>query len=415
MRQAGSSANILFRAPELRERLGDRAALVFFLMLSSTLRFPMRSPSGSNLYKLVVGVDDSAVDRYWAQAKLPHRRRRTHPGALLRLRAQHQHRKRRRPGREARHHAQQLGRARAARQVRHRAQADSRGPERGQPQSPAHPAQAGAGPKSPGRPEGERARAEMAQRLESSGVQREFYASEIHFGLRYRSPTVIEDPDAAMRPGKPDADWRPAASPATAPRTRGGNASTSTLDLFGHGFVLDSPQCRQIGVLVASRPSASRSAGRVTAGRSVRGSRCRDRRRKAPVVRRGPRHTCPPACAGLSPQPVGRCLATPRPDHAGAGPRTVHGVAATALMMPPTPDTRSPHHGCLLNQQTPASAAMGQAGVAVSRSPFLRKASGFHQAPVWWHARWLSGPSSPALRTIGCSDRRSENRDTETS
>ncbi|WP_319128282.1 FAD-dependent monooxygenase [Streptomyces europaeiscabiei] len=77
------------------------------------------------------------------------------------------------------------------------------------------------------------------------------------------------------------------------------DAGTSTLDLFDHGFLLDSPQCRQIGVLVASRPSASRSAGRVTADRSVRGSRCGDRCRTAPAVRRGPRHLSACSCRAL--------------------------------------------------------------------------------------------------------------------
>lgn len=51
----------------------------------------------------------------------------------------------------------------------------------------------------------------------------------------------------------------------------------------------------------------------------------------------------------------------------------------------------------------------GRAGVAVSRSALLRNASGFHQAPVWWHARWLSGPGPSRLcpgRPFGSGARR---------
>lgn len=299
MRQAGSSVNILFRAPELRERLGDRAALVFFLMLSSTLRFPMRSPSGSNLYKLVVGVDDSAVDRYWAQAKLPHRRRRTHPGALLRLRAQHQHRKRRRPGREARHHAQQLGRARAARQVRHRAQADSRGPERGQPQPPAHPAQAGA------------ARNHLNGRRASGPVRR------WHSGWRAAAYSGSSMPRrstsgcaTARRPSSrtPMRRCAPASRTPTGARQRARLLRRARVVGRQHfhtrpvrprvrpGFSAVPPD-RRPGCVAAVRVEVGRAGH--TAGRSVRGSRCGDRCRTAPAVRRGPRHLSACSCRTL--------------------------------------------------------------------------------------------------------------------
>ncbi len=52
--------NILFRAPKLRDQLGERNALVHFLMLSATLRFPMRAVDGCELYNLVVGADGGA-------------------------------------------------------------------------------------------------------------------------------------------------------------------------------------------------------------------------------------------------------------------------------------------------------------------------------------------------------------------
>jgi flavin-dependent monooxygenase StaC len=51
--------NILFRAPGLRELLGPRAALFYFLMLSPSLRFPMRAIDGQGLYRLTVGTDDT--------------------------------------------------------------------------------------------------------------------------------------------------------------------------------------------------------------------------------------------------------------------------------------------------------------------------------------------------------------------
>ncbi len=48
--------NILFRAPELRERLGERNANFYYLMISSALRFPMRALDGQSLYRLTVGL-----------------------------------------------------------------------------------------------------------------------------------------------------------------------------------------------------------------------------------------------------------------------------------------------------------------------------------------------------------------------
>ncbi|BEK90550.1 FAD-dependent monooxygenase [Nocardia seriolae] len=48
--------NILFRAPDLRARLGRRAAGFYYLMLSDALRFPVRALDGRELYRLTVGV-----------------------------------------------------------------------------------------------------------------------------------------------------------------------------------------------------------------------------------------------------------------------------------------------------------------------------------------------------------------------
>ncbi|MET9633271.1 FAD-dependent monooxygenase [Lentzea sp. NPDC006480] len=48
--------NILFSAPELRSKLGDRSANFYYLMISSALRFPMRALDGDRLYRLTVGL-----------------------------------------------------------------------------------------------------------------------------------------------------------------------------------------------------------------------------------------------------------------------------------------------------------------------------------------------------------------------
>nr|WP_311137751.1 hypothetical protein [Streptomyces sp. I6] len=78
----------------------------------------------------------------------------------------------------------------------------------------------------------------MAGRLASSGARREFDAPQIHFGLRYRSPAIVDDPGVPIRHGRPDADWRPGSEPGHRAAHAWWEASTSTLDLFGQGFVL---------------------------------------------------------------------------------------------------------------------------------------------------------------------------------
>ncbi|SFR03719.1 2-polyprenyl-6-methoxyphenol hydroxylase [Lentzea waywayandensis] len=51
--------NVLFHAPELRERLGDKVANFFYLMISSALRFPVRALDGRGLYRMTVGLQGS--------------------------------------------------------------------------------------------------------------------------------------------------------------------------------------------------------------------------------------------------------------------------------------------------------------------------------------------------------------------
>ncbi|GAB2805105.1 FAD-dependent monooxygenase [Streptomyces daliensis] len=277
--------NILFRAPELREQLGDRAALVHFLMLSSTLRFPLRALNGSDLFNLVVGVDDDTSDSPGAEGTADTTR---HADALSLIREAlavdtpvellsdgewhltHRVADRYRAGNvflvgDAAHtlspsggfglntgiaDAADLGWKLAATLDGWAGQGllDTYETER-RPIAVESLEEANLNLQRTLRrqvppeihldgPEGERARAEMAERLESSGARREFDAPEIHFGLRYRSPAIIEDPDVPVRDGRPDAHWRPGSEPGYRAAHAWWDAATSTLDLFGHGFVL---------------------------------------------------------------------------------------------------------------------------------------------------------------------------------
>lgn len=265
--------NILFRAPELKKRLGDRAALVYFLMLSATLRFPMRSLNGRDLYNLVVGVEDEAADRIDALSLIGDALALDTPVELLsegEWHLTHRVADRYRAGRvflagDAAHtlspsggfglntgigDAADLGWKLAATLngwAGHRlldTYENERRPIAVESLNEANlNLQRTMRRKLPPEvhldgPEGERARTAMAERLEKSGVQREFDAPEIHFGLRYRSPAIIEDHDVPVRHGKPDADWRPGSEPGYRAAHAWWDATTSTLDLFGHGFVL---------------------------------------------------------------------------------------------------------------------------------------------------------------------------------
>nr|WGO49573.1 FAD-binding monooxygenase [Streptomyces lavendulae] len=269
--------NILFRAPGLRERLGDRAALVHFLMLSSTLRFPLRSLDGGDLYNLVVGVDDdttgTTTGRVDARSLIGEALAFDTPVELLgdgEWHLTHRVADRYRAGRvflagDAAHtlspsggfglntgiaDAADLGWKLAATLhgwAGHHlldTYETERRPIAVESLKEAHlNLQRTLRRQVPPEihldgPEGERARAEMAQRLADSGAEREFDAPEIHFGLRYRSPAVVEDPGVPVREGKPDAGWRPGSEPGHRAAHAWWDATTSTLDLFGHGFVL---------------------------------------------------------------------------------------------------------------------------------------------------------------------------------
>ena len=84
-------------------------------------------------------------------------------------------------------------------------------------------------------PEGEQLRSSMAEGMERSNVKREFDAPGVHFGGRYESPVIIPD-------GTPTNDdphqWKQSSYPGCRAPHAWLEPGKSTLDLFGHGFVL---------------------------------------------------------------------------------------------------------------------------------------------------------------------------------
>lgn len=86
-------------------------------------------------------------------------------------------------------------------------------------------------------PAGSRARATMAERLASGGAQSEFDAPEVHFGFRYQSPIVVTG-GAANHTAAASPDWRPGSDPGSRAAHAWLSPGKSTLDLFGGGFTL---------------------------------------------------------------------------------------------------------------------------------------------------------------------------------
>ena len=262
--------NILFRAPQLKEQLGQRNALIYFPMLSSTMRFPMRAVDGRDLYNITVGFNDSASSTQSAMSLVASAIALDTPLEMLfdtewhlTHRVADQFRVERvflvgdaahtlspsggfgmntgicgavdlgwklaaeldewaGPGLLDTYHAEH--RPIAVESLEEANMNLLRTMKRTLPRdlhldSPA----------------GERARAEMAQRLERSDVRREFDAPMIHFGFRYASSIVIPDP-VAPAPASPD--WRPNAVPGSRAPHSWLRAGVSTLDLFGRGFSL---------------------------------------------------------------------------------------------------------------------------------------------------------------------------------
>jgi 2-polyprenyl-6-methoxyphenol hydroxylase-like FAD-dependent oxidoreductase len=262
--------NILFRAPHLREQLGPRNALVYFPMLSSSVRFPMRAIDGRALYNIVVGVDGSEQSTQPAMSLVTSAIAFDTPLEVLfdsEWHLTHRVAEQFRVGRvflvgDAAHTlspsggfgmntgicgAADLGWKLAAEldgwagpglldtyQAERRPIAVESLEEANvnllRTMKRALPPDLHLDS-----PEGERARAEMAQRLEGSDVRREFDAPMMHFGFRYTSSIIVPDP-VAVAPASPD--WRPNAVPGSRAPHSWLRAGVSTLDLFGRGFSL---------------------------------------------------------------------------------------------------------------------------------------------------------------------------------
>jgi flavin-dependent monooxygenase StaC len=262
--------NILFRAPRLREQLGQRNALVYFLMASSSLRFPMRAVDGHSLYRLTVGVDESPSASKDAMSLVTNAIAFDTPLQVLsddEWHLTHRVADRFRAGRiflvgDAAHTLSPSGGfgmntgISSAANLGWKLAADLDGwagpglldtyeAER-QPIAVGSLEEANLNlvrtmerqvpPElASDSPEGERARAEMAKRLERSNVRREFDAPDIHFGFRYRSSIVVEEPVTPTADGD---DWKQSAVPGSRAPHVWLRPRTSTLDLFGREFVL---------------------------------------------------------------------------------------------------------------------------------------------------------------------------------
>jgi 2-polyprenyl-6-methoxyphenol hydroxylase-like FAD-dependent oxidoreductase len=85
-------------------------------------------------------------------------------------------------------------------------------------------------------PEGEQARKQMAENMQRGDVRREFDAPGIHFGFRYESPAIIRD-DSPLPTNDPH-EWTQNSYPGCRAPHAWLESGKSTIDLFGHSFVL---------------------------------------------------------------------------------------------------------------------------------------------------------------------------------
>lgn len=84
-------------------------------------------------------------------------------------------------------------------------------------------------------PEGAQMRQQMAMGMERSNVRREFDAPGVHLGFRYESPIVAVE---ANPPTRNPFEWTQTSFPGCRAPHAWLEPGKSTLDLFGHGFVL---------------------------------------------------------------------------------------------------------------------------------------------------------------------------------
>ncbi|MFI2200457.1 FAD-dependent monooxygenase [Streptomyces sp. NPDC020192] len=260
--------NILFRAPRLREQLGPRGALVYFLTQPPDLRYPLRAMDGRDLYRLTVGhhtsSDAMSAIRSAIALDTPVEVLSDNDWHLTHRVAERYRRGRVLLAGDAAHtlspsggfgmntgiaDAADLGWKLAAelagwagpalldsyqqerRPVAERSLVEADGNlrrtlDRRLPTEILLDTEPGAG-----------ARTELACRIERSGVRREFEAPDMHFGYRYTSPVIVPD-------GVTMYDWcADLASGGRAPHVWLG-PETSSLDLFGPGFHLVASDAR---------------------------------------------------------------------------------------------------------------------------------------------------------------------------
>nr|QXL90822.1 FAD-binding monooxygenase [Streptomyces sp.] len=258
--------NILFDAPELRDRLGESAALVHFLTAPGLLRYPLRAMDGRGMYRLTAGAGTEEERAEDADGLLRRAVALDTPLTVLSDNTWHlTHRVAEsfRAGRvffagDAAHtlspsggfgmntgiaDADNLAWKLAARLAGWAGPGllDSYDTER-RPVAEHSLDEAHANmSRTTGRTlppelaqdtaEGARARAELARRMEQGGVRREFDAPDMAFGLRYASPLIVNGA------GEDSADWHRAVPGVRAPHAWLA-PGRSTLDLFGRHHVL---------------------------------------------------------------------------------------------------------------------------------------------------------------------------------
>lgn len=263
--------NILFRAPRLRETLGERNASFYYLMISSALRFPVRALDGKELYRMTVGLQGDP--RSLADPETLVRRAIAVDTPLEVLSANEWHLVHRvaddfRHGRvflvgDSAHTvspsggfgmntgicgAADLGWKLAAQL------AGWAGPRLLDTYTTERQPVAFEGLEEANQnlvramkrhvpeeldddtPAGEQARRGIGEQLARGGVAREFDAPEIHLGFSYAdSPIVVPDPTASP---EERLDRRPNTRPGSRAPHAWVEPGVSTLDLFGDGFVL---------------------------------------------------------------------------------------------------------------------------------------------------------------------------------
>ncbi|MCX4904525.1 FAD-dependent monooxygenase [Streptomyces sp. NBC_00878] len=263
--------NILFHAPRLQAELGESSAQFYYLMISSSLRFPLRALDGKGLYRMTVGLqgdpdslaEPEALVRKAIAVDTPVRVLSDNKWHLV-----HRVADTFRHGRvflvgDSAHSlspsggfgmntgicgAADLGWKLAAQlagwagarlldtYTSERRPVALEGLEEANRNLVRAMSRQVPGELHDDTPAGEEARRKISEQVARSGAAKEFDAPEIHLGFTYAdSPVVVPDPTVS-------AEQRLNRRPNTRPGSRAPHAwvkpGMSTLDLFGDGFVL---------------------------------------------------------------------------------------------------------------------------------------------------------------------------------